>query len=177
MATISGAFWRDANRIPITQNGLMVTKSITFSGTGTKVYPIFSITGVVLVNALWGVVTTALAANHRVGAFRLNDQTAQTDITNATGPTMDAAPAGSMIVANVLAATAAVFASSAAGAIIQPAIAGTLPFSTTFLVQKTGSIETDIEYRFTSSTNPTTGAMKFYCGFIPITDDGNVTPV
>jgi hypothetical protein len=175
MPTTTQSFWRDANRVPITQNGLLVKKSYTFSSTGTLVVPIFSITGTVLVNALYGIVTTVLAGNHRVGAFRINDQTAQVQITSATGPTMDAAPVGSMIIADVLAATAASFKSSAAGAVLQPATAGVNIFSGSIITQKTGSIETDIEYRFTSSTNPTTGAMDFFCGFIPLSADGNVT--
>jgi hypothetical protein len=54
------------------------------------------------------------------------------------------------------------------------ATAGINPFSGSIITQKTGSVATNIEYRFTSSTNPTTGAMKFYCGFIPLSDDGNV---
>ncbi len=175
MATTTQAFSRDANRVPITQNGLMVTKSYTFSSTGTLVIPLFSITGTVLVNALYGIVTTVLAANHRVGAFRVNDQTAQVQLTSATGPTMDSAPVGSMIIADVLAATAASFKSSAAGAVLQPATVQTPVFAQNIITQKVGGIETDIEYRFTSSTNPTTGAMTFYCGFIPVSVDGNVT--
>jgi len=173
----ANAFERDANFVPITQLGLIVTKSVTFSSTGALVYPLFSVTGTVLVNSLYGIVTTVLAANHRVGAFRLNDQTAQVQITSATGPTMDSAPVGSMIIADVLSATAASFKSSAAGAVLQPASAQTLSFSPSILTQKMSAgvgVETDIEYRFTSSTNPTTGVIKFYCGFIPLSDDGAI---
>jgi len=174
MPTSASSFSRDANSIPITVNGLLVTKSYTFVSTGTLVIPIFKITGTVQLLSLYGVVTTVLAANHRVGAFRINDQTAQVQITNATGPTMDAAPVGSLIIADVLAATAATYKSSAAGAVFQPATAGINPFSSSIITQKTGDIETNIEYRFTSSTNPTTGAMKFYCGFVPLSDDGDI---
>lgn len=178
MAGSLSSFSRDANHIPITENGLFVTKSYTFISTGTLVIPIFKITGMVLVKALYGIVTTVLAANHRVGAFRINDQTAQVSITNATGPTMDAAPVGSLIIADVLAATAATYKSSAAGAIFQPATAGINPFSGSIIIEKSGTTDaTNIEYRFTSSTNPTTGAMKFYCGFIPLSDTGDVTAV
>jgi len=178
MATTTQAFSRDANRVPITINGLMVTKSYTFISTGTLVIPLFTITGTVQLLSLYGVVTTALAANHRVGAFRINDQTAQVSITNATGPTMDSAPIGSIIIADVLAATAATYKSSAAGAVFQPATAGINPFSGSIITQKAGTADlTNIEYRFTSSTNPTTGAMKFYCGFVPISDNGDVTAV
>ena len=178
MPTTQQAFSRDANRVPITQNGLLVTKSYTFISTGTLVIPIFTVTGAVELLALYGIVTTALAANHRVGAFRLNDQNAVVQITNATGPTMDSAPIGSIITADVLLATAATFTSSANGAVMQPAAVQQQIFSPSILVQKAGTTDlTNIEYRFTSSTNPTTGAMKFYCGFVPISDDGNITAV
>jgi len=174
MPTSTESFSRDANRVPIFQNGLIVKKSYTFISTGTLVIPLFGITGTVQVLSLYGIVTTVLAGNHRAGAFRINDQTAQVQLTNATGPTMDAAPVGSIILADVLAATAATFKSAAAGAVFQPATAGMNPFSGSIIVQKTGSIATNIEYRFTSSTNPTSGAMDFYCGFVPLSSDGNI---
>jgi hypothetical protein len=172
----ASAFNRDANRVPIVQNGLMVKKEYTASGTGTIVVPLFTVTGTVLVNALYGVVTNTLAANHRVGAFRVNDQTAQVQITSATGPTMDAAPIGSIIVADVLAATAASFKSSAAGAVLQPAVVQQALFTPNMITKKVGAL-TQIEYRFTSSTNPTTGSFTFYCGFIPLSEDGDVVAV
>lgn len=177
MTRIQARFPRDANYVPIQALGLIVTKSYTFISTGTLVIPIFKVTGTVLVTALYGIVTTVLAANHRVGAFRVNDQTAQVQLTSATGPTMDSAPVGSMIIADVLAATAASYKSSVAGAVLQPATVQTPIFAQNIITQKTGDIETDIEYRFTSSTNPTTGAMKFYCGFIPISDNGDISAV
>lgn len=175
MPLANGSFSRDANYVPIQQFGLSVIDSQTFSGTGTIVVPIFKVTGTVYVNALYGVVTTALAANHRASSFRLNDQTAQIYLTAVGGTTLDSAPIGSTIMKVDLVSAAVTYKSSGAGAILEPTTLETMLFSPILLQQKTGGIETDIEYRFTSSTNPTSGAMTFYCGFIPISPDGAVT--
>lgn len=177
MALTDATFSRDGNYVPIQQFGLMVTRPTTFSSTGTLVIPIFKITGTVYVNALYGVVTTVLAANHRASAFRINDQTSQIYLTAVGGTTLDSAPVGSVIAKVDLVSAAVTLKSSAAGAILEPTTLETMLFSPIMLTQKTGGIETDIEYRFTSSTNPTTGAMTFVCGFIPISPDGNVTAI
>jgi phage baseplate assembly protein gpV len=152
----------------------MASRDTTFVSTGTLVIPLFKVTGTILVNALYGVVTTALAANHRASSFRLNDQTAVTYLTAIGGTTLDSASVGSVIIKDQLAAAAVTLLTSAARAVLEPTTVQTQIFTPTVLVQKNG-IETDIEYRFTSSTNPTTGAMTFFCGYIPLSPDGNLS--
>ncbi len=78
MATISGTFSRDGNFVPITNDGLIVKKTITFLGGTTNEWGddggtldggvIFTVTGVVRLR-VFGICTTNLAGSgtHAVG--------------------------------------------------------------------------------------------------------------
>ncbi len=176
-ATITqrGAFPRDDNAVPVTQLGLATTKSITFTGDNTTVdVPIFTITGTVLVNALYGVVTTTIGSNHTAGLFRLNDQTAQVAIT-ATGVTLSSLLAGTTFIKKGLAAAAAVLLDNAAGRISEPTTLETIYPGCFVAMKKTGAL-TQIEYEYATTNSPTTGAVTFYCSWVPISADGRVTP-
>ena len=141
------------------------------------VFPLFHITGSVEVRYLYGEITTALGSNVTAAHFRLNDQTA-TDvvITAAAGTTLSSAPAGSLILANVLAATALTLKTAAVGAMLQPAVVNTSIFSPSVFTQKTGGITTDIEFVYTTN-NTSLGVIKFYAKWIPLTENGNLEAV
>jgi hypothetical protein len=171
----SGIFRRDANHVPIADDGVTVTKSVTLTASNTTASEVlFTITGSVEVRALYGVVTTAIGANHTAAHWRLNDQTAQPVISLVTGTTLSAIPAGSMITRRSLVSVALVSNSSAAGVVGDP-VAATAPsyFMPFVLVKKTGAL-TQVEYRYTTTETPTTGAIKFYMRWIPLSDDANV---
>ncbi len=170
----NAAFARDQNRIPIMQNGLASTDTQTLGSTGTVVVPIFGITGTVLVNAIYGVVTTVLGANNTAAYWRLNDGTAQSDITLSTGTALSAAPVGSMIVKKGLAATALALVSSSQERVSEPTTLETMYFSPFVVQQKTGSVATNIEFVYTTTDNPTSGAIQFYLGWIPLTSTSSV---
>lgn len=177
-ATITqrGSFPRDDNSVPITQLGLATTESITFSGSNTTVNtPIFHITGTVLINALYGVVTTVIGVNHTGGLFRLNDQTAQVAIT-ATGVTLSGLAAGTTFIKKGLAAASATLLDNAAGRVSEPTTLETMVPGSFIAMKKTGAT-TDIEYQYATTDTPTSGAVTFYCSWIPISSDGRVTPV
>jgi hypothetical protein len=179
MPRVSGSFWRDANSVPIADDGLTVSKSVTFTGNNTTVaVPIFRLTGSVEVRALYGVVTTALGSAHTVAFWRLNDQTAQSAITLATGTTLSSAPVGSVITRRSLVSVALTLVTSAAGGVSDP-VAATAPsyFMPFEITQKTGSVQTDIEYVYTTTNTPTTGAMTFYCRYIPLSVDAQLVAV
>lgn len=175
--TQRGSFPRDDNSVPITQLGLSSSEPITLTGNNTTVnVPIFHITGTVMVNGLWGVVTTDLGANHTAAYWRLNDQTSQVNITLNTGTTLSAIKAGSAIVKKGLAAAALSKLDNAAGVVSEPTTLETIYFSPFIAVKKTGAT-TDIEYTYSTTDTPTTGAITFYCSWVPISSDGRVTPV
>lgn len=171
----SASFFRDGNFVPITTDGVISTDTQTLNANNTTgIVPIFGITGSVEVRGLWGIVTTVLGANHTASAFRLNDQTAQVNITLNTGTDISAAPVGSLIVKKGLAGAALTLKSAAAGAISEPTTLETLHFSPFVLTQKTGGVATNIEYVYATTDAPTSGVIQFFLRWIPLSADADV---
>jgi hypothetical protein len=152
-----------------------VSKTLSANNT-TAAVPIFRIIGAVDVVALWGVVTTALGSNNTAAYWRLNDQTAQVNITVSTGTTLSSAPAGSIIVKKDLAANALVLKSSAAGAISEPTTLETSFFSPFVLVKKS-SANTDIEFVYTTNQTPTSGVIQFFVEWRPLSEGASINAV
>ncbi len=176
MPQSASAFSRDANNVPITRNGLIVSKLVTLVGNNnTFNIACFKITGTIELRSLYGIVTTVLGVNHTASAWRINDQTSQIYLTAVGGTDISAAPVGSMIIKNVLVATAVTLKSSSAGAILEPSTVNQDIFSPIMLTQKTAGVETDIEYHYATTDAPTSGAITMYAGFIPVSVDGNLT--
>jgi len=172
---VSAAFNRDANYVPITTDGVVSNKVQTLSGSNTTVAtPLFRITGTVEIRAIWGVVTTDLGANNTAAFWRLNDQTAQPAITLATGTTLSAVKAGSVIVKKGLAAAALVLLDNAAGRVSEPTTLETTYFSPFVAVKKTAA-NTDIEFVYTTTDTPTSGVIQHFIRWLPISADANIT--
>lgn len=150
-----------------------VSKTLSANNTTASV-PLWRVTGNVLVTRLYGVVTTALGSNHTAAYWRLNDQTAQVDITLNTGTTLSSATAGSIIMCTGLAATALTLKSSAAGAVQHATTAGNGVFSPVEVTKKSGA-NTDIEYTYTTTNTPTSGVIQFFIEYIPLSADGALT--
>lgn len=177
MPTINASFSRDNNRIPITTDGITVSNTQTLSGSNTTVAtPIFRVTGSIEVRGLYGVVTTDLGANHTAAYWRLNDQTAQVAITLATGTTLSGIKAGSLIVKKGLVGAALAKLNNAAGVISEPTTLETTFFSPFVFVKKTAAT-TDIEYVYTTTETPTTGAIQHFLRWLPLSVDAQVTAV
>ena len=117
----------------------IITSAKTIDGSsGTIVVPIFRVVGSIRGRDLQGFVTTALG-NHTAANFRMNDQTATIQISAAA---------------------------VAADATTNPPLTGP-PFAASFchmaswgMSSKTGA-NTDIEYVYTTTDAPTTGAILF----------------
>lgn len=172
-----GTFGRDDNYVPITQNGLLTTDVQILVGSGATIaVPIFSVTGSVLVNSLFAVVTTVLG-NNTAASWRLNDGSAQSDITLGTGTSLTAAPVGSIIVKKGLATAALTLISSSQERVSEPTAVETSYFSPFVAVQKTGGIATNVEFVYTTSDTPTTGALTFYIGWVPLTSGSRITSI
>lgn len=178
MPIASGSFSRDANYVPITRSGVTVAKDITFSANNTTAsVPIFTLTGSVSVYSLWGVVTTALGSAHTAAYWRLNDQSAQTAISLATGTTLSSFAVGSIISRRSVASVALDGDNSATG-VFSDIVAATAPdvFMPFMITQKTGSVLTQIEYTYTTTNTPTTGAMTFYASYVPLSPSSGLVP-
>lgn len=178
MPTVNASFSRDNDRIPITTDGIILaSNNQILSGNNTTVTtPIFTITGTVEIRGLWGVVTTTLGANHTAAYWRLNDQTAQPAITLSTGTTLSGVVAGSTIVKKGLAAAALVLLDNAAGRVSEPTTLETVYFSPFVAMKKTAAL-TQIEYLYTTTDTPTSGAITFYVRFLPVSIDGTIQAV
>ncbi|MDE2232905.1 MAG: hypothetical protein KGJ90_02120 [Patescibacteria group bacterium] len=174
---IPATFRRDGNYVPIVENGLVVQKSITLIGSGATVaVPLFSITGTVQMLALWGIVTTALG-NNTAAYWRLNDATAQSNISLNTGTALTNAVAGSLLLRNLVAGSALTLLNATQEIVQDTGSSGIGMFTQSILVQKTGGVATNVEFVYTTSDTPTTGVITFSLGFYPISSDGNVTAV
>lgn len=172
---ISAAYFRDANRIPITTNGILSQKSQTLSGSNTTVATsLFRVTGTILVLSLYGEITTVLGSNNTAAYYRLNDQSAQVDITLATGTTLSSVAAGSMIVKKGLAAAAVTLINNSAGRVSEPTTLET-PYFSPFVMTKKTAANTDIEFVYSTTNTPTTGVILHTIGWIPLSADADVT--
>jgi hypothetical protein len=165
-----GSFGRDDNYVPIQLSGIQASSIKTLTGNNTSgiAVPIFTITGSVQILGLYGLVTTTLGANNTAAYWRLNDGTAQSSITASSGTTLSAAPAGSIIVKKDLASAALTLLSASQERISEPTTLETFYFSPFVAVQKTGGVATNIEFLYSTTDTPTSGAITFYCGWLPI---------
>ena len=152
-----------------------VSKTLTASNE-TAAVPLFRLTGSVEVRQLYGVVTTVLGANHTAAYFRLNDQTAQSDITLNTGTTMSSAAVGSLFVKKGLAAAAFTLLTSAQERVSEPTTLET-PYFSPFVIVKKPAANTDIEYVYTTTTEPTTGAIQFFVRWLPLSAGSGLVSV
>lgn len=177
MTTTSASFARDANRVPITQLGFKTQKSQTLSANNTTASTaLFSVTGTVLFNALYGVVTTVLGSNVTAAYYEINDQTSTPDITLATGTALSSASVGSLLARTSVAGVAIVLANASAGRVTDPVAANAPGLFMPFVVtQKTGAVETDIQFTYTTTNTPTSGVIQHTVCWTPLSDDGAVT--
>lgn len=175
MAASAGSQPRDANRQPITYHGVVLSNSKTLVGNNQAgvAVPIFTVKGSVEVIGLWGVVTTVLGANNTAAYWRLNDGTAQSNITVNTGTTLSAAPVGSIIVKNGLAAAALALLSSSQERVSEPTTLETRYFSPFLVVAKT-AVTTNIEFLYSTTDTPTSGTIQFFVAFCPLSADGDI---
>lgn len=177
MATISQTFWRDGNRVPITTDGIVTVDSqILVANNTTANVPLFTISGEVEVRGLWGVVTTALGSNQTAAYFRLNDSSAQSNITVNTGTTISSAGIGSLLVKKDLAAAALTLLTAAQERVSEPTTLETTFFSPFIAVAKNG-VTTNIEFVYSTTNTPTSGAIDFYLRWLPLSATANVTPL
>lgn len=177
MTTVAGSYFRDANRVPITTNGLTVVSTQTLSGSNATVAtPVFTLTGSVEVKALWAVVTTALGTNVTAGYYRLNDQTAQSSITLSTGTTLSAAPVGSIWARKGLVNAAISLNTSAQERVADPNAIETPYWTPCLLVGKDGAL-TQIEFVYTTTDTPTSGVVQHFISYVPLSTGANLVAV
>lgn len=168
------SFPRDSNQQVDSAHGLLSTDTQTLVGNNTTVaVPIFQVKGVVQVLGLWGIVTGVLGANNTAAYWRVNDQTNTPAITVATGTTLSAAPAGSLIVKKGLAAAALVLQKADQARVGEPTTLETDYFSP-FVVNELPGAETDIEFVYTTTDTPTSGTIEFFIRWLPLSETAQI---
>jgi hypothetical protein len=154
------------------------TKSQTLSGSNTTVVtPLFRITGTVQVTKLYAVVTTVLGSNVTAAYWRTNDQTAAIAISLASGTSLSSFSVGSLLLRQGTYASALKGKNASAGAFEEANSAGTSLFTPFLVVQKTGSVNTDIEFVYTTTNTPTSGVIQHFVEFEPLTPDSDLVAV
>lgn len=151
-------------------------KDQTLSGSNATVStPLFHVTGTVEVTQLYGIITTALGANITAAFWRTNDQTATLPISAASGTTLSAFTAGSKITRSSVVAVALTGNNALAAKVIDPVAATApavhMPFE---VVQKTGGVTTDIEFTYTTTDTPTSGVIRHFIEWQPMSDGATV---
>lgn len=152
-------------------NGFVQTTKTLVGNNATVAVPLFRVTGTVYILRIWAIVTTVLGANVTAGYLRLNDQTAPADITLAAGSTLSAAAAGTFLAKTALAASAITVKTATAGKVGEAGTADQ-PFFQEFTVQKKPAANTDIEFVYSTTDTPTSGAIQFMAEYRPISADG-----
>lgn len=150
-------------------------KTLIASNT-TAAVPLFRLTGSVYVFGIWGIITTVLSSNITAAYLRLNDQTAQSDITLATGTTLSSAALASLLIKKGLAGAAITLLTSAQERVSEPTALETQIFSP-FIIVKKPAANTDIEFVYSTTNTPATGRIKFYARYFPLSDDGALVAV
>lgn len=163
-----GTFMRDDNAVPITWRGLIANSPHAINGNDTTVpVPIFTVVGQVEVTALYGVITTALG-NNTAAYFRTNDGSTQNAITLATGTTLSNAIAGGVISKKAGVGTALTLTAGTSAQVAESGTAGATYFQD-FVIFANSVATSNIEFVYTTSDTPTTGAITFYIRWVPIT--------
>lgn len=145
MATINSAFQRDANRVPITLNGITLTKEITYSALTTGAVgatTLFTVTGVVAVK-LFGVCSVNLAGSGTIEAGIAGNTAAL--LAQTTGTDIDA---------------------NEIWVDTGPATVEALPAQ--YILNGTNIIQT------IGTDTLTGGTLTYYCLWSPISSDGNI---
>lgn len=172
-----GSFPIDSNYKADPSYGVLSANTKTLTGNNTTVHvPIFTVVGTIQCRALYGIVTTVLGANNTAAGWRFNDQTNQSDITLATGTTLSAAAAGSAIVKKGLAAAALTLLGASQERVSEPTTLETMYFQEFVLVALPGATS-QIEFTYTTTDTPTSGAIQFFLNWRPLSIDGQVTVV
>lgn len=167
----------DSNGNPVYSSSASFTQVVTDTQTlsannTTAAVPIFGLTGTINIINLYGVVTTPLGSNVTAAAWRLNDQSAQTDITLGTGTTISSAGVGSFIAKLAISTSALTFRNTTAGWVSD----GTTNIAHTIIGKKLGAA-TNIEFVYTTTNTPTSGVIQFFAQYVPLSSDGLLTPL
>lgn len=173
---MNAGFLHDANHIPIQWRGVTssTTKTLTGNNTTTAV-PIFTIQGKVEITGLYGDIATNLG-NNTAAYWRTNDGSTQNNITLNTGTTLTGAVVGGIILKTATAASALTLVAGGQPKVTESGTAGAVVLQD-FVINANANATSNIEFVYTTTDTPTTGSIKFYLRWVPLSSGGNVIPL
>lgn len=148
--------------------GTELSTLLTFDASGPGSYNLFSTTGTVEILSIYGVVETTLSADSGRFCLDIHDGTRSHAITLADGPAMRDVVAGSLIVKSGP-ATGVLVLADATGAVVIENSDFRHPRTSTILVAKPSA---DNFIRLTSTGTNTSGAVRWYVSWKPLSTDG-----
>ena len=131
---------------------------------------IWTVTGSVFISRIWAEVSTIIGVNHTAGFLRQDDGAAQQGVT-ADGVALSGLAVGTVVYKEALAAVALTLLSNATGVVSEPAAAGDMVWNGFMLVKK-ATHATVLEYRYTTTDTPTSGALTWHAIWYPLSNDG-----
>lgn len=177
MAVQTAAYLHDANNQPITLGGILSSSAKTLSANNTTAHvPIFTVTGQIEFTALFGVITTDIGVNNTAAFWRTNDGTNQNAITLATGTILSAAVDGGVISKKAGVGTALTLTAGTSGQVMENATSGANYFQD-FVIIANPDATTNIEFTYTTTDAPTSGAITFYVRWAPLTPGSSIAPL
>lgn len=173
MVVVQNSFPKDGNSVAITYGGLITTDAqILVANNTTVAVPIFTFTGAIEVTALYGIVTTALG-NNTVAYWRTNDGSTQNNITLNTGTSLTGTIVGGVIAKKALVGVALSLITATSAKVDESSTS--LPFFQPFVLQANPAATSNIEFVYTTTDTPTTGAITFYIRWAPLATANNGT--
>lgn len=174
MPLINSSFWRDQNFVPFTE-AFITTKTLDLDASDeTKANPLFRVTGAVEVRAIYGIVTESLGSNVTAAHFRVNDGTDQVSISGGTA-NVSSIVSGSVIVRSDRLSADLVASNATQTRVVDPANSEvTNVFMPFVAIQKTGDVDTDIEFVYTTTSTPTEGQIAFYVRWVPLSPESKL---
>ena len=133
----------------------------------------FTITGTVLVQGFWGIVTTVLSSNITAAHIRTNDSSATVDVSLNTGVTLSSLAVGSLISRNALVSGALASLSASQTRFADPGAAAQ-PYLIPFVLMQKPATTTTLDFRYTTTNNPSSGVILWNALWIPLSADGNL---
>lgn len=179
MTAVDGFIRRDANGYPLNGGGVLIEKASTLSANNTTASnKLFKVTGAVRILSLYGIVEVVLSSNITAAHWRTDDQAAQVVISAASGTALSSFAVGSKITRHSVASVALKGDNASAAKVVDPVAATApsveMPFD---VIQKTGGVLTEIEFRYTTTNTPASGRIRFFLEYAPLTPDSRVDPL
>lgn len=151
----------------------LVYNSVEFTGGSPGALNIFELSGVVQINRIYGIVTTALSANVDLIKLELDDGTVQVDITDTVDS--DSAPVGSLFIKDDDNTVSLDLQKSDQIRILEPTVSPQKEAQSPFdVITKNGATN---YIRVNTNGVATNGVIKWYVYWTPLSDDSVVNQV